>query len=73
VRLVLRYYFEERRYQKCSVYVYDFNAPSQRLHESLGFTQEGRLRRMLYSGGEHHDVLVYGITKEEFAANGEQV
>lgn len=73
VRLVLRYYFEERRYQKCSVYVYDFNAPSQRLHESLGFTQEGRLRRMIYSGGEHHDVLVYGITKEEFAASGEQV
>ncbi|MEP7293139.1 MAG: GNAT family protein [Chloroflexota bacterium] len=70
IRLVLRYFFEERRYQKCTVEVYSFNEPSQRLHESLGFTLEGRLRRMVYSGGEYHDTLLYGITKEEFAVQG---
>lgn len=68
VRLVLRYYFDERRYQKCTVTVYAFNEPSQRLHERLGFTLEGRLRRMIYSGGDYHDALYYGITKEEFGA-----
>ena|SRR5215207_942482 len=67
VRLVLRYYFDERRYQKCTVLVYAFNEPSQRLHESLGFTLEGRLRRMIYTNGDYHDALYYGITREEFA------
>ena len=45
-----------------------FNAPSQKLHEGLGFTLEGPLRPMIYTGGEFHDVLWYGITKEEFEA-----
>lgn len=66
VRLVLRYYFHELRYQKCTVAVYDFNDTSIRLHERLGFRREGCLRRMGYTGGRHFDVLVYGITAEEF-------
>src|SRR5688572_17317908 len=65
IRLVLRYYFHEKRYQKANAEVYSFNATSQRLHETLGFTLEGRLRRMIFSGGEFHDALIYGITREE--------
>jgi RimJ/RimL family protein N-acetyltransferase len=64
--LVLRYYFYERRYQKCAVEVYSFNEVSIRLHERMGFTLEGRLRRMIYAGGEFHDLLYYGIMREEF-------
>jgi RimJ/RimL family protein N-acetyltransferase len=64
--LVLRYYFNERRYQKCTAEVYSFNDASARLHEQLGFTLEGRLRRMVYTGGEFHDSLMFGITREEF-------
>ncbi|MBI1255883.1 MAG: GNAT family N-acetyltransferase [Chloroflexi bacterium] len=70
IRLLLRYFFQERRYQKCTTEVFSFNEPSQKLHESLGFTLEGRLRRMIYTNGEFHDALFYGITKEEFAAQG---
>lgn len=66
IRLVLRYFFQERRYQKCNVEVYAFNTVSIRLHEALGFTLEGRLRRMIYTGGEFHDALIYGMTREEF-------
>lgn len=66
VRLVLRYYFNERRYQKCTVEVYSYNAASIRLHERLGFTLEARLRRQVYTHGAYHDALFYGITKEEF-------
>ena len=68
IRLILRYYFQELRYQKCTAIVYDFNEPSQRLHESLGFIQEGRLRRMGRVDGEYHDFLMYGILAEEFVA-----
>lgn len=66
IHLVLAYFFNERRYQKANAEVYSFNEASIRLHERLGFTLEGQLRRMVYTGGEYHDVLVYGLTKEEF-------
>jgi RimJ/RimL family protein N-acetyltransferase len=65
--LVLRYYFQELRYQKITVSIYSFNEPSIKLHESLGFQQEGRIRRAIYTKGQYFDVLLYGLTKEEFA------
>lgn len=66
VLLVLRYYFQERRYQKCDVGVFDFNAESMRLHEKLGFMLEGRRRRATFTGGKYHDMLLYGMTDDEF-------
>jgi RimJ/RimL family protein N-acetyltransferase len=42
IKLVLRYYFDELRYQKVTVGVYAFNEPSLRLHQALGFQIEGR-------------------------------
>lgn len=66
VRLVLRYFFDELGYQKCTVDIYDFNSASIRLHEKLGFTQEGRIRRVNFSNGSFHDSFIYGITAEEF-------
>ena len=64
--LVLRYYFQELRYQKITVSIYSFNDPSIKLHENLGFQQEGRVRRAIYTKGQYFDVLLYGLTKEEF-------
>ncbi len=69
VRLVLKYYFDELGYQKCTVDVYDFNTASIRLHLKLGFTQEGCTRRMVLTQGEYHDNLIFGITVEEFRAS----
>ena len=66
VLMVMRYYFFELRYQKCDVGVFDFNEDSSRLHERLGFVLEGRRRRATYTGGKHHDMLLYGMTVEEF-------
>jgi RimJ/RimL family protein N-acetyltransferase len=66
IRLVLRYYFEELRYQKVTVHIYAFNERSIKLHESLGFQHEGQLRRMIFTGGEYHDEVLMGLTKEEF-------
>ncbi|MGI8643788.1 MAG: GNAT family N-acetyltransferase, partial [Thermomicrobiales bacterium] len=60
----------ELRYQKVTVQVYAFNESSIALHEQLGFQREGRLRRLVYTGGQHHDVLMYGLTREEFGADG---
>lgn len=66
VLLLLRYFFQERRYQKVYATVYSFNEASTRLHESLGYQLEGRQRRMVYTNGAYHDHLLYGLTVEEF-------
>jgi RimJ/RimL family protein N-acetyltransferase len=66
VLLALGYYFLERRYQKVTTAVDEFNAASLRLHRRLGFQQEGQLRRMSFSGGHYYDQLVFGMTREEF-------
>jgi RimJ/RimL family protein N-acetyltransferase len=67
VLLVLRHFFRERRYQKVNAHVYSFNEPSLRLHERLGFQQEGRLRRMFFLDGAWVDDVIFGMTAEDFA------
>jgi len=64
--IVLDYYFNELNYQKCDPTVYSFNKKSQAFHESMGFILEGRLRNDVYTRGEYHDMLVYGMLKDEF-------
>jgi RimJ/RimL family protein N-acetyltransferase len=66
--LLLRYFFQELRYQKVTAHVYSFNEPSLKLHEKLGFQLEGRLRRMIYTNGQFFDELLFGMTADEFAA-----
>ena len=67
IQLVLKYYFEELRYQKVTLPIVSDNHASIHLHEKLGFQQEGRFRRMLYSSGKYIDVLWYGMTMEEYS------
>jgi RimJ/RimL family protein N-acetyltransferase len=66
IRLVLRYYFEELRYQKVTTSVSSQNEGSIRLHQNLGFQEEGRLRRVIYTQGQYVDELWFGMTAEEF-------
>ncbi len=64
--VALRYLFGERRYQKCTVTIIAFNEASLALHRSLGFTEEGRIRRAHFRAGQYWDDVVLGITAEEF-------
>ena len=66
VKLLLNYFFNELRFHKCNVTVFDFNAGSKALHKAMGFTEEGRQRESKFSQGAHHDIILYGITKNEF-------
>jgi RimJ/RimL family protein N-acetyltransferase len=72
ITIVLRYYFEELRYQKAFVGVYSFNEASLGLFARLGFVQEGRQRRMVFTRGRYFDMVWLGMTAEEFAARGER-
>lgn len=66
ILLVLRYYFQELRFQKANPGVFSFNEASIRLHEKLGFVLEGTRRRVGFSNGVFHDMLLFGMTVEEF-------
>jgi RimJ/RimL family protein N-acetyltransferase len=68
VRILLRYAFWERRFQKCNSACVDSNEASIRLHEKLGFVEEGRRRRQWFLDGEYRDDVLFGMTREEFDA-----
>ncbi|GAA3411058.1 GNAT family protein [Paenibacillus hodogayensis] len=67
ILLLLRYYFEELRYQKATAHIYAFNEGSLALHKRLGFVQEGQLRNMIFTKGRHFDEYVFGLTAGEYA------
>jgi len=64
--IVLDYYFNELNYNKCAPTVYNYNKASQAFHEKLGFIREGELRNEIYSRGEYHGLVCYGMMKNEF-------
>jgi RimJ/RimL family protein N-acetyltransferase len=66
--LVLRWYFDELRYQKVTVQVHANNPASMRLHDKLGFQREGVIRRAMFECGQYTDVVYFDLTVEEFHA-----
>ena len=66
IKIVLNHFFNELRYHKCTVGIFEYNTASIALHESLGFQKEGQLREMKYTKGKYYDLLKYGITRDEF-------
>jgi UDP-4-amino-4,6-dideoxy-N-acetyl-beta-L-altrosamine N-acetyltransferase len=46
--------------------VLHFNSASIRIHQRLGFTQEGTLRENILINGTHHDLLCFGILSREW-------
>lgn len=69
ITTVLRYYFEELRYQKVHVATQSDNEATIALHHSLGFEHEGTQRRMVFQGGRYLDLLLFGLSAEALAAS----
>lgn len=68
-RMVLRYAFHELRFQKYNLRCLETNTAIIRHAQRLGCREEGRIRRAAFTGGRYHDVLLFGLTREEFDAN----
>ncbi len=64
--LVLRYAFHELRFQKYNIRCLATNQPMIHHAARLGCQQEGRIRRHIFTQGEYHDELIFGLTREEF-------
>ncbi|MBZ6494817.1 GNAT family N-acetyltransferase [Natrinema longum] len=63
---VVRYAFDQLGLHRISAHVFEFNEPSQRLLEALGFTREGVHRDSEFVDGEYQDVYWYGLLEDEW-------
>lgn len=68
VTTVLDHAFAERRLRTVVAHVYAFDDASIGLLESLGFDRTGRYPDWEYHDGEHHDDLVYALTRDGWAS-----
>jgi len=66
VELVIDYVFQTYDHPAEGAKAYDFNAASRGLLESLGFEEEGRVRRDRLIDGEYVDSVVHGLLREDW-------
>lgn len=66
VALVIDYVFRTYSHPAVGAGAYDFNDASRGLLESLGFSEEGRIRRDRFIDGEYIDRIEYGLLREEW-------
>lgn len=66
--IVLRYAFEELRFQKYNIRCIEINESMINHARRLGCQEEGRIRRHIYTNGRCYDELIFGLTAEEFSS-----
>jgi RimJ/RimL family protein N-acetyltransferase len=66
VKILLKYAFFERRLHKFNEHVLEGNEASSKMMQKLGCTQEGLRRQAIYTNGQYLDLIMFGMTKDEF-------
>ena len=46
--------------------ILEYNLPSQGLYKKCGWTVEGIKKKAIYREGKHYNLLITGITDEEY-------
>ena len=69
MNLIFEYAFNILNLKKVLLEVTSFNANSIHLYEKIGFEKEGVLKQHYFWDGDYHDVLIYGLFKENFVTN----
>src|SRR5579875_358814 len=64
--LLLRFAFMELNLRRVGITVFDYNPRAIRLYERAGFVREGARRAYVVRDGKAHDMLLYGMLREEF-------
>jgi len=67
---IIEYLFNEMNVRKIVGRVIDFNKRSISLHEKFGFTTEGVLRQEHFDNNTYHDVICFGLLKNEWTGKG---
>ena len=73
VRLLVDYGFGQLGLHRVGARVFDFNEPSARLLERVGFSHEGTVRDEVFVDGTYHDTHWYGLLEGEWRAGDEPV
>ncbi|WP_370630085.1 GNAT family N-acetyltransferase [Fictibacillus sp. 18YEL24] len=63
---ILRYGFQNMHLERIQARCFVENGGSERVMKKLGMSYEGTLRKAMFAKGEHQDLNVYSILKEEF-------
>lgn len=63
---MLKFVFDKLNLHKLNCQVLDFNDAVVSMHKKFGFTEEGRLRKSIIKNDKGIDVVLLGITKEEW-------
>lgn len=71
MRILLKYAFLERRLNKYNCSILEGNVGSGTMLKKLGSVQEGVRRQQVYSDGRYMDVILFGLTKDDFIKNEE--
>lgn len=66
VRVLCRFALGEMNLQRIELGVLETNPRGVRAYEKVGFKEEGRLRRAVFVGGRHVDMVVMGLLAEDF-------
>ena len=69
-RAICDFGFGELRLERIGLHYYAGNERGRRAYEKAGFVHEGTLRRARFTRGEHHDVHVMGLVREEWLRLG---
>lgn len=64
--IILNYAFSELCLHRVSLTVMSYNARAIKAYESVGFQQEGIHRQAIRRGDQRHDLILYGILREEW-------
>jgi RimJ/RimL family protein N-acetyltransferase len=65
-RLLINYGFQQLNLHRISSGAFAFNERSIKLHKKIGFREEGRLRQAFFKSGQYHDLILFGILREEW-------
>ena len=66
VTILLKYAFFERRLNKFNECALEGNEASIAMLKKVGCIQEGVRRKVIYTDGQYLDLLLFGLTKDEF-------
>ncbi len=65
-RLIINYGFQQLNLHRISSSAIAYNERSVKLHKKVGFREEGRLRQRMFKNGQYHDLVQFGILREEW-------
>lgn len=64
-RLMINYGFQQLNLHRISSSAFGFNERSIKFHKKVGFREEGRLLQAIFKNGQYHDLVLFGILREE--------